>query len=249
LNNRKVVDAWRALVNLGHDIPSEITLLMRRPTMSPRVCHATAEHRGLVVDPRCVQKTGDELLACLAKAKTALPCLTLGDASALAGTSHRTPCMLQSECPDGACGTVGEPTRTSACLDDTATPGLDCVDTAPFDGERECVNGPLSNQCSAASGHPQRSCANDGDCGGGVGTCQSTNRSCFLTGSAPGFGRVGTGTLAADGVVDSPINGVSHPVLAAVGCTGATGFAPLNIVSGFPGPVRLTERVTATVLP
>ncbi|MEO6028853.1 MAG: hypothetical protein ABIR79_18475, partial [Candidatus Binatia bacterium] len=89
----------------------------------------------------------------------------------------------------------------------------------------------------------------DADCGGGADTCESRNRACFLTGSAAGFGRTGTGTLVADGVVDPPIQDVSHPVLASIACVGPSDCSLLNAVSGFPGPLRLTQKVTTTALP
>jgi hypothetical protein len=213
--------------------------------------------------PNCSDGSGEKCLCETCNSANAEPCGSNADCPipdgpigpicggrrCLGGANHGTPCTVQSACPAGLCGSAGETTKTSACLDDTATPGLDCVDTAPFDGEGECVNGPVYQRCSVASGHPQRGCSTDTDCGGGVATCQGENRSCFLTGSAAGFGRTGTGTLAADGAADPPIQDVAHPVLAAVGCTGATAFAPLNVASGFPGPVRLTEKVTATALP
>jgi hypothetical protein len=126
---------------------------------------------------------------------------------------------------------------------------LDCVDTAPVDGEGECTMGPVFSSCTVASGHPQRGCNTDVDCGGGLDSCESQNQRCFLTGSAPGFGKAGTGTLVADGAVDAPVGDVAHPTLAAIGCVGPSAYTPLNNLSGFPGPLRLTQKVTTTALP
>jgi len=168
----------------------------------------------------------------------------------IGGANAGTPCSAISECPMGICGRPGEPTKPSACLDDLATPGVyDCADTAPVDGEGECLAGPVDNSCSLASGHLQRGCLDDDDCGGGFGSCESRSRGCFLTGSIPGFGNPGTGTLVAEGMADPPIAEVAHPTLAAIGCVGPTGYPQLNNVSGLPGPLRFTQKVTTTALP
>lgn len=169
----------------------------------------------------------------------------------IGGANEGTPCTAMSECPGGgACGRPGQPTEPSACIDDTATVDIhDCTETAPGAGEGECPLGPIDNSCTVASGHPQRGCLADADCGGGLATCQTRNRACLLTGSIPGFGNAGTGTLVADGMADVPVAEVAHPTLAAVGCVGPTGYAPLNNVTGLPGPLRLTQKVTTTALP
>ena len=151
--------------------------------------------------------------------------------------------MNVSECPGGGqCNKPGEPTKPSACLDDSATPGvLDCNDSAPVDGEGECTKGPVTNTCSVASGHGQRGCTIDADCGGAVGSCESSNRRCFLTGGFTGSA-IGTNTLIAEGVADAPMADVSNPTLGAVFCIGPTGASAVNNVAGLPGPGRVTIK-------
>jgi hypothetical protein len=181
-----------------------------------------------------------------------------GALQCIGGANFGATCTVASQCPlsscaglcsgGGICGRPGEPTKPSACLDDTTTVGvLDCSDTAPFDGEGECLQGPITTSCSVASGHAQRGCIVDADCGGGLGSCESNNRQCFLTG---GFtGKVGTNTLTAVGMEDAPMNDVANPTLGAVFCVGPTGLAAVNNVAGLPGPGRVTIRGTATGLP
>jgi hypothetical protein len=150
-------------------------------------------------------------------------------------------------CTGGQCNRVGEPTKPSACLDDPTTPGvLDCIDS-DADGQGECTVGPVTQSCSAASGHAQRGCFVDADCGGGVGSCQLTNRKCFLTG---GFsGKNGTNTLVAVGMEDPPMNDTSSPTLGAVFCIAPTGSSSVNAVAGLPGPGRVTIKGNAQGLP
>jgi hypothetical protein len=111
------------------------------------------------------------------------------------------------------------------------------------DGVGECLLGPDDSHCTVASGHAQRGCLSDGECGGGPNTCEVTRRRCFPTGSGsfqPGPSFVGTDTLVAHGVTDPPTAGISAPTLASVFCVGPTGSSPLNNAAGLPGPVRLT---------
>jgi len=172
-----------------------------------------------------------------------------GGRRCIGGTNNGGPCNNTTACPSGGlCGKAGEPSKSAACLDDTATVGIfDCTDTAPVDQEGECTSGPVTKTCSVASGHGQRSCSTDADCGGGAGTCVAANRACFLTG---GFtGKVGTNTLVAIGMEDAPMNDVSNPTLAAVFCVGPTSASAVNAVAGLPGPGRVTIRGTATALP
>ncbi len=172
-----------------------------------------------------------------------------GGRRCIGGTNAGAPCSTASACPSGGiCGRPGEPTKPSACLDDTSTVGvLDCTDTAPVDGEGECTGGPITQHCSVASGHAQRGCTDDAGCGGASGSCESENRQCFLTG---GFsGKNGTNTLIAEGKEDPPVNDVSHPTLGAVFCVGPTGLSSVNNVAGLPGPGRVTIRGTAVGLP
>jgi len=174
-----------------------------------------------------------------------------GGRRCVGGTNNGGICAgaAASQCPGGGiCGKAGEPSKASACLDDSLTVGIfDCTDTAPVDQEGECTSGPVTQTCSVASGHGQRSCGSDVDCGGGVGTCVAGNRGCFLTG---GFtGKVGTNTLTAIGMEDAPMNDTSSPTLAAVFCVGPTSASAVNSVAGLPGPGRVTIKGTALGLP
>jgi hypothetical protein len=120
---------------------------------------------------------------------------------------------------------------------------FDCSDTSPVDGEGECIKGPVTQTCSLASGHKQRACSGDSDCGGGLGSCESKNRPCFLTGSING--RVGTTTLIAAGMADAPMNDSSSPTLAAVFCTPPTNVSAVDAAAGLPGPGRVTLKGAA----
>lgn len=210
--------------------------------------------------PNCGDGSGEKCLCETCNNAAATPCGSNADCVAvgaticggrrcLGGTNDGGVCNNDSACPSGGlCGKAGEPSKPSACLDDTATAGvLDCTDTAPVDQEGECTAGPVTKTCTVASGHGQRSCGVDSDCGGGAGTCAAGNRSCFLTG---GFtGKVGTNTLIAEGQADTPVNDVASPKLAAVFCVGATTASAVNGVAGLPAPGRVTIRGTAVGLP
>lgn len=130
---------------------------------------------------------------------------------------------------------------------------LDCEDP-DNDGEGQCTFGPVTNNCSVASGHAQRGCTADADCGGAAGSCEAANRLCFLTGGGsfqpvtPTL-KIGTDTLIAVGMEDTPMNDVSNPTLGSVFCVGPTGSSSVNNVAGLPGPGRVTIRGTATGLP
>lgn len=102
-----------------------------------------------------------------------------------------------------------------------------------------------------ASGHAQRGCTADADCGGGAGSCESANRLCFLTGGGTFQANAldGTDTLIAVGQEDPPMNDVSNPTLGAVFCVGPTGSSSVNNVAGLPGPGRVTIKGTALGLP
>jgi len=176
---------------------------------------------------------------------TAVGATVCGGKRCLGGTNAGAPCTGTSACPGaGICGRPGAATQASGCLDDTSTVGvLDCTDTAPVDGEGQCAQGPIDNNCSVASGHAQRGCSGDGDCGGGAGSCVSLNRNCFLTGGFSGVN--GTNTLTAVGMADTPMADTSNPTIAAVFCVGPTGAAAVNSVSGLPGPGRTTIKGSA----
>jgi hypothetical protein len=155
-----------------------------------------------------------------------------------------------TQCPGGSCGRPGEPTKPSACVDDTLIPGDGsvCVDTAPFgDGMGECPELPTF-ACAASSAHPQRWCIADQDCCDDApgcvvdpvtpGECQEGRRSCFLAGA-----------IVAAGAADPPVADVSEPALAAVFCVPPTNSPSMNAFAGLPGPGRLLTRGTAISRP
>jgi hypothetical protein len=171
-----------------------------------------------------------------------------GGKRCIAGVNAGQACTNNTECPASQCARKGEPTKVSACLDDIDTVGvLDCVDTAPVDGEGECTAGPVTSNCTVASGHAQRGCGTDADCGGAVGSCASANRKCFLTGGLTAL--TGTDTLVAEGMEDAPVGDVSNPTLGAVFCIGATSADSVNTAAGLPGPGRVTILGQAEGLP
>jgi hypothetical protein len=209
------------------------------------------------VGQKCMCQTCNNLLAtpCFTNADcTAVGATICGGNRCIGGSNSGAPCSSATSCPSGSCGRAGEPTKPSACLDDTTSVdnNLDCVDFNS-DGEGECTAGPLTSACSVASGHAQRGCLTDADCGGSPGSCESTNRLCFLTGGGsfqpPQAGLIGTDTLIAVGMEDPPMNDVSNPTLGAVFCVGPTGAPAVNNVAGLPGPGRVTLAGTATGRP
>jgi hypothetical protein len=171
-----------------------------------------------------------------------------GGRRCLGGPNVGAACSANSACPAGICTRPGEPTKPNACLDDSFT-GIYCLDP-DSDGEGECAAGPMDDTCSLASGHAQRGCNTDAQCGGGVGSCESNNRKCFLTGG--GSANVsthfyfGTDSLVANGVEDPP---VADPTLGSVFCVGPTAASALNNVTGLPGPARLTVTEHVVALP
>jgi hypothetical protein len=209
--------------------------------------------------PNCSDGSGQKCLCETCNNAEATPCSSNADGTAVGatvcggkrcvgGTNEGTVCTNNANCTGGGlCGTAGEPSKPSACLDDTNTAGFDCSDTVPVDGEGSCLAGPVTKTCSVASGHGQRSCANDADCGGGGGTCVASNRPCFLTGGLTG--PVGTNTLTAIGMEDAPMTDTSNPTLAAVFCVGPTTASAVNTAAGLPGPGRVTIRGTAVGTP
>ncbi|MCC6763832.1 MAG: hypothetical protein IT293_04135 [Deltaproteobacteria bacterium] len=211
--------------------------------------------------PSCVNAPGNKCLCDTCNNAAATPCFTNDDCVAvgatvcggkrcLSGANNGAGCANNTECPGGACARPGEPTKPSACLDDSATATLDCAD-GDADGEGECSVGPTDPNCSVGSGHAQRGCLSDGDCGGGAGSCVVSQRKCFLTGGGTFQPSAfdGTDTLIAVGQVDTPMNDVSNPTLGAVFCVGPTGASAVNNVAGLPGPARVTIKGTARGLP
>lgn len=203
----------------------------------------------------CQTCNNAESTPCFSNADCVLVGATIcGGNRCIGGTNSGAPCTNVSACPGGGqCNRAGEPTKPSACLDNTAGGNTihDCVDMG--NGEGQCSAGPVTNTCSLASGHRQRGCITDADCGGAPGSCLAENRLCFLTGGgtfqAPAPGKDGTDTLIAAGMEDPPVEDVSNPTLGAVFCVGPTGSASINNVAGLPGPARVTIKGTAVGLP
>jgi hypothetical protein len=170
-----------------------------------------------------------------------------GGRRCLSGVNLGAACTNNTECPASACGKPGQATQPSACVDDTTIPNhFDCSDP-DLDGVGRCENGPNDGQCSVASGHAQRQCTFDADCGGASLSCESIARACFLTG---GFtADPGSNTLLAVGMADVPMNDVSNPTLGSVFCVGPTSSSSINNVAGLPGPSRITIKGTAVGTP
>ena len=176
-----------------------------------------------------------------------------GGKRCLGGPNLGVACNNNSECPGVAqgCGRPGEPTKPSACSDNTSIHGFpnnhfDCSDQ-DLDGVGECEDGPNDGNCSLASGHAQRGCTGGSevvDCGG-PGTCISAPRKCFLTGGGAASNNPGSDTLIAVGMADTPMGDVSNPTLGAVFCVAPTTASAINKVAGLPGPSRITIKGTA----
>lgn len=175
-----------------------------------------------------------------------------GGRRCLAGANVGAPCTTNSQCPGSSCARPGAPTQPSSCAD-TCEPMFSYKCSDPDDdGEGECVVGPTDQYCSLASGHGQRGCSTDGECGGAFGSCESVPRKCFLTGGGsfqPFTAWHGPDTLVAVGMADAPVAGVSHPTLASVLCVGPSTAAYINAVAGLPGPARFVVKSTATQQP
>ncbi len=176
----------------------------------------------------------------------------------LGGANVGAACNNASECPSSSCATPGEPTKPASCQDDTTTVNiLDCADAADGtigDQEGGCTQGPVDTNCTIASGHGQRGCSSDADCGGSPGSCGTVNRKCFLTGGGtfqpPASGLLkGTDTLIAVGMADVPMHDTANPTLASVFCVAPTGASSVNNVAGLPGPSRITIKGTAVAHP
>lgn len=81
--------------------------------------------------------------------------------------------------------------------------------------------------------------------------CQFPGDSCTGSELQPCFldsGVIG-GSVSAAGVADPPVNGVSHPTLAALFCIGPTSASAVNTAAGLPGLGRLQQPATATEIP
>jgi hypothetical protein len=164
-----------------------------------------------------------------------------GGSRCVGGTNAGAPCTINTACPGGGfCNRPGEPTRPHGCVDDTSTAGPIC-DDSDLDGVGQCVDGPSGGICTIASGHAQRSCSSNLDCGGGAGTCVNENRPCFPDGGVIG------GTLSVSGTATPPVSGVADPVeIGSLFCTKPAGAASVNIALGLPGPAR--QKVAGTLM-
>jgi len=172
----------------------------------------------------------------------------------LRGANIGAACTTNSECPTSSCAVPGEPGKPSSCVDNTATATLDCADNGDGivgNNEGTCTGGPVDTNCTVASGHGQRGCTTDADCGGTAGSCGSVGRSCFLTGGGTfqPSAQDGTDSLVGVGKADPPVQDVSRPTLASIFCVAPTGSSSVNNVAGLPGPARVTINGTATGLP
>ncbi len=219
--------------------------------------------------PNCTDSPGDKCLCDTCNNSSAEACSdnsdcpdpagpvgpVCGGRRCLGGANGGAPCSANTECPGVAqgCGRVGAATQPSGCQDDTTVADtlIECADV-DGDGEGVCTSGPTDKNCSVASGHPQRGCDDDGQCGGAVGSCVSAPRGCLTTGGGtfqPTGQNDGSDVLTALGQEDPPVRDVSRPTLGAVFCIAPTGQASVNNVAGLPGPGRVTIRGTATGLP
>ena len=175
----------------------------------------------------------------------------------LGGANAGAACGTASQCPGSSCSRPGQPTQPSGCSDDTTVSDrvMECdegADLEPGNQEGGCTVGPIDSTCTVVSGHAQRGCSMDSECGGVLGSCGSSPRRCFLTGGGT-FQALGTedgtDTLIAVGMADPPMNDVAQPTLGAVFCVAPTAAGAVNLVAGLPGPGRVTIRGTATGLP
>ncbi len=225
--------------------------------------------RTLSVDsPNCLGSAGDKCMCGTCNNGLNQSCFTNADCTdppgpigpicngqrCLGGVNAGAACTgAASQCPGSSCSRPGESAKPSGCSDDTtiANRVMECAD-GDGDGEGECTVSPIDQNCTVASGHAQRGCMNDDDCGGTSNSCGSFNRACFLTGGGtfqPAGKNDGSDSLIAAGMEDLPMNDVSNPTLGAVFCVAPTQAGAVNGVAGLPGPARVTIRGTAVGLP
>jgi hypothetical protein len=169
------------------------------------------------------------------------------------GAACTGPGGSNSECPGSSCAVPGQPGAPSGCVDDTTISDrvMECADP-DGDGEGESTIGPIDKNCTVVSGHAQRGCDLDSECGGTAGSCGTVPRACFLTGGGTfqANGKSdGSDTLIALGMEDPPMGDISNPTLGAVFCVAPTGSTSVNGVAGLPGPARVTIKGTATGRP
>jgi hypothetical protein len=162
------------------------------------------------------------------------------------GTNAGAPCANISECPGvgTSCTIPGEPTQSSACLDDLETPLSGCQSIGGDQGE--CPDGPTEATCSI---HKQHSCSFNSDCDhpspacptcvAGE-TCIAKNRVCFTDNGIVG------NSVNVTGHPDVPCGGVSRPTVGSLFCLAPVSASALNVAAGSPSLGRV--RVPGTVV-
>ena len=142
-----------------------------------------------------------------------------------------------SECPSAACSVPGTPTRSNQCDNGDA-----CVPDSQGSLNGHCPNGPIAVFC--APHDTFIGCVTNADCQFPGDSCTGSElQPCFLDSGVIG------GSVSAAGVADPPVNGVSHPTLAALFCIGPTSASAVNTAAGLPGLGRLQQPATATEIP
>jgi hypothetical protein len=241
------------IATLTIDLSTKTSTVVKTLTTASPVCNGAAGNRCLCdTCNNANAETCDDNTDCPDPAGPIGP--ICGGRRCLSGVNVGNACSAGADCPGSSCGKVGQATAPSGCTDNTSfgfpNNHFDCADP-DGDGVGRCESGPNDGQCSVASGHAQRGCMGDAECGGAPLSCESVARSCYLTGGgtfAPAADQ-GSDTLIAVGEADPPVNDVSHPTLGAVFCVGPTSSSSINNVAGLPGPARVTIKGTATGLP
>jgi hypothetical protein len=131
------------------------------------------------------------------------------------------------------CGIPGQATQSNQC-----DSGSTCVADSAGSLNGHCSDGPVDQFCSP--NEPFRGCATSDQCNAPDTCTLSVPRPCYLDNGALG------GSVAALGIADPPVNGVSHPTLASLFCIAPTTSSSVNIAAGLPGLGRLTLPATAT---
>jgi hypothetical protein len=198
--------------------------------------------------PDCRAGSGQKCFCDTCATLAAEPCSTNADCPGGAacgglrcrgGTNNGAACATAgraTECPGGACGVPGQATAPNSC-----NSGTTCSAIAGSNSG-ECSGGP--NDLFCAPHDSFRGCAVDSECSFPGDTCSGgKNRPCFLDNGVIG------GSVSATGAVDTPVNGVAHPTLAALFCVGPTSAPSVNAAAGLPGLGRLQLTGTSTEIP
>jgi hypothetical protein len=145
-----------------------------------------------------------------------------GGLRCLGGANNGAACTVGADCASGTCSVPGEPTKPNSCNDGVCEPD--------GQGHALCPSGPSEGRCAPTYTHV--SCLQDADCAPFPGdTCSGLKiRACFLDN-----GNVGGQILGAG--VASP----TEPTFASLSCVPPSQTA-VNVVFGYPGPARVTER-------